>query len=70
MVTTSGRCFTSHAPDDGAVEICPGSYEPRRPEATVLYQVVQDGLEGIAARSTRMDHRLGRAEPLLSSSTT
>jgi hypothetical protein len=27
------------------VEICPGSYEPRRPEATVLYQVVQDGLE-------------------------
>jgi hypothetical protein len=27
------------------VEICRGSYEPRRPEATVLYQVVQDSLE-------------------------
>jgi hypothetical protein len=27
------------------VEICPGSYEPKRPEATLLYQVVKDSLE-------------------------
>ena len=27
------------------VEICPGSYKAKRPEATVLYEVVRDDLE-------------------------